>query len=365
MDPELAVDGASYCPAFALLDEATDGALGAALGRVVTDGYPEPRPGETDPQWWSVTAKAGVATDDAGRPAHGEDVGVVDLGRGEGVLLVTDQAVACALTSGELRGDAAALVLSFDLDEVVAVEPERSLVRRRVRRDDRRAERSIVGRGRVRDRRRARTRRRRRRRTTRRRRRRDPRGPPRPRRGALTGPPRDAPGADVANGHAGGRGSRPPRRLVARLGRRDRQRDRGRCLVRDGVHVRCVLRGDGRRPRFRARFDGARVRDHAAAVLRHGHRHRPARRPARPAPARRDRRRAPAARPRADVARRHRRRRVRHVRHRCRTRWQPRHRAAVHRGQRMDRGAAGRWRSGCWRPATAWARCCSSRSPSA
>jgi hypothetical protein len=57
----------------------------------------------------------------------------VDLGRGEGVLLVTDQAAACALTSGELRGDAAALALSFDLDEIVAVEPERSPVRRQVR----------------------------------------------------------------------------------------------------------------------------------------------------------------------------------------------------------------------------------------
>ena len=80
-----------------------------------------------------MTAKAGVATDDAARPDHGEDVGVVNLGRGEGVLLVTDQAAACALRSGELRGDAAALVLSFELDEVVAVEPERSLVRRQVR----------------------------------------------------------------------------------------------------------------------------------------------------------------------------------------------------------------------------------------
>ena len=129
VDPELATDGASYCPAFALLGEATDDALGAALGRVVTDGCPQPRPDETGAQWWAVAAKPGVATDDAGRPAHGEDVGVVDLGRGEGVLLVTDQTVACALTSGELRGDAAALALSFDLDEVVAVEPDRSLVR--------------------------------------------------------------------------------------------------------------------------------------------------------------------------------------------------------------------------------------------
>ena len=133
MDPELAADGASYCPAFALLGEATDGALGAALGRVVTDGCPQPRPDETRPQWWMVTARAGVATDDEGRPAHGEDAGVVDLGRGEGVLLVTDQTAVCALTSGELRGGAAALALSFDLDEVVAVEPERSPVRRQVR----------------------------------------------------------------------------------------------------------------------------------------------------------------------------------------------------------------------------------------
>jgi hypothetical protein len=133
MDPELAADGASYCPAFALLDEATDAALGLALGRVVTAGCPEPRSGETGPQWWAVTAKAGVATDDAGRPAHGDDVGVVDLGRGEGLLLVTDQAAACVLTSGQLRGGATALVLSFDLDEIVAVEPERSPVRRQVR----------------------------------------------------------------------------------------------------------------------------------------------------------------------------------------------------------------------------------------
>lgn len=132
IDPELSADGASYCPAFALLGEATDPALGVALGRVVTDGCPQPRPGETGAQWWRVTAKAGVGTDDAGRPAHGEDVGVVDLGRGEGVLLVTDQAAACALTSGELRGGATALALSFDLDEVVAVEPERSRVRRQV-----------------------------------------------------------------------------------------------------------------------------------------------------------------------------------------------------------------------------------------
>ena len=91
-DPEPAAHGVSYCPAFELLGETTDCALGAALGRVVTDGCPQPRPGETGPQWWTVTAKAGVATDDAGRPAHGDDVGVVDLGRGEGVLLVTDQA---------------------------------------------------------------------------------------------------------------------------------------------------------------------------------------------------------------------------------------------------------------------------------
>jgi hypothetical protein len=133
VDADLAADGASYCPAFDLLDEATDAVLGAALGRGVTDGWPEPRPGETRPQWWFVTAKAGVATDDEGRPAHGEEVGVVDLGRGQGVLLVTDQSAACALTSGELRGGATALVLSFDLDEVVAVEPDRSLLRRQVR----------------------------------------------------------------------------------------------------------------------------------------------------------------------------------------------------------------------------------------
>jgi hypothetical protein len=125
VDHGLAADGASYCPAFALLDVDTDEALAAALGRPVTDGCPEPQPGETEPQWWAVTAIAGVATDAEGRPAHGEDAHVVRLGRGEGVLLVTDQAAACILTSGELLGDAATLLLSFDLDEVAAVEADR------------------------------------------------------------------------------------------------------------------------------------------------------------------------------------------------------------------------------------------------
>lgn len=125
MDTGLAADGASYCPSFSLLDDAMDDTLAAALGRQVTEGCPEPRPDETDPQWWAVTAMAGVATDDEGRPAHGEDAQVVDLGKGQGILLVTDQRATCALTSGELLNDAAALVLSFDLDEVVAVEPDR------------------------------------------------------------------------------------------------------------------------------------------------------------------------------------------------------------------------------------------------
>ena len=133
IDPHLAADGASYCPAFALLDDASDDALGRALDRVVTDGFPRPRPHETSPQWWFVTAKVGVATDDEGRPAHGEGAGVVDLGRGQGVLLITDQGAACALTSGEWFRSAAALTFSFDLDEVVTVEPQHSFVRRRVR----------------------------------------------------------------------------------------------------------------------------------------------------------------------------------------------------------------------------------------
>lgn len=135
MDLGLAADGASFCPSFALLDDATDDTLAAALGRAVTEGCPEPRPGETEPQWWTVTAMAGVATDDAGRPAHGEDTEVVNLGKGSGVLLVTDQAAACTLTTGELLGEAAALVLSFDLDEIEAVHPDwrRSILRRHVR----------------------------------------------------------------------------------------------------------------------------------------------------------------------------------------------------------------------------------------
>jgi hypothetical protein len=125
VDDELAADGSAYCPAFALLDDASDELLAAALGRPVTDGCPEPRPDETEPQWWAVTAMAGVATDDDGRPGHGEDCQVVRLGRGRGIVLVTEQSAACALTSGELRDDAAALVLSFGLDEVVAVQPDR------------------------------------------------------------------------------------------------------------------------------------------------------------------------------------------------------------------------------------------------
>jgi hypothetical protein len=131
----LAADGASYCPAFALLDTTSDEALAEALGRPVTDGCPEPRPGETEPQWWAVTAIAGVATDEQGRPAYGEDSHVVRLGQGEGILLVTDQTAACALTSGELLGGAAALTLSFDRDEVGGVEGDahRAIVREHVR----------------------------------------------------------------------------------------------------------------------------------------------------------------------------------------------------------------------------------------
>jgi hypothetical protein len=125
VDLDLAADGASYCPAFALLADASDESLANALGRPVADGCPEPRPGETDPEWWAVTAIAGVATDEQGRPAHGDDAHVVRLGQGQGVLLITDQAAACALTSGDLLGGAVALVLSFDVDEVAAVEGDR------------------------------------------------------------------------------------------------------------------------------------------------------------------------------------------------------------------------------------------------
>jgi hypothetical protein len=125
VDHGLTADGASYCPSFTLLDDDTDETLAAALGRAVTEGCPEPRTGETTPQWWAVTAIAGVATDDDGRPAHGEDSRIVRLGQGLGVLLVTDQASACTVKAGELLGGAAALVLSFDLDEVAAVDADR------------------------------------------------------------------------------------------------------------------------------------------------------------------------------------------------------------------------------------------------
>jgi hypothetical protein len=125
VDDELAADGASYCPAFWMLDDGSDDAAAAALGRAVTEGCPEPRGGETEAQWWSVTAIAGVAADEEGRPSHSEESHVVRLGQGKGVLLVTDQTAVCLLTKGELRGNAAALALSFDLDEVVAVEADR------------------------------------------------------------------------------------------------------------------------------------------------------------------------------------------------------------------------------------------------
>jgi hypothetical protein len=118
-----------------LLDGTSDDELAAALGRPVTDGCPEPRPGEHEPQWWAVTAIAGVATDDDGRPAYGDDASVVRLGQGEGILLVTDRTAACALTRGELLGGAAALTLSFDLDEVGDVDADRhrAIVREHVR----------------------------------------------------------------------------------------------------------------------------------------------------------------------------------------------------------------------------------------
>lgn len=133
MDLGLAADGASYCPAFSLLDDAGDEALAAALGRPVTDGCPETRPGESDAQWWAVTAMAGVATDDEGRPAHGADTDVVRLGTGVGVLLVTDRAAACALTTGELLGGATALAFSFDLDEIASLETRTPFLRRRAK----------------------------------------------------------------------------------------------------------------------------------------------------------------------------------------------------------------------------------------
>ena len=46
------------------------------------------------------------------------------LGQGQGVLLVTDQTAACALTTGNCWVARRAR-LSFDLDEVAAVQPDR------------------------------------------------------------------------------------------------------------------------------------------------------------------------------------------------------------------------------------------------
>ena len=50
-------------------------------------------------------------------------------------VLVTDQAAACAVTTGELLGEAQALALAFDLDEVAGVDADRHLaiVRQHVR----------------------------------------------------------------------------------------------------------------------------------------------------------------------------------------------------------------------------------------
>ena len=102
MDHGLSADGGSYCPSFALLDDATDDSLAAAMGRAVTEGCPEPRPEEAEPQCLCGDRHGRVATDDEGRPAHGEDAQVVHLGKGQGVLLVTGQRAVCALTTGDL-----------------------------------------------------------------------------------------------------------------------------------------------------------------------------------------------------------------------------------------------------------------------
>lgn len=49
----------------------------------------------------------------------------MNLGEGQSILLVTDQTASRAVATGELLGGAAALVLSYDLDEVAAVQPIR------------------------------------------------------------------------------------------------------------------------------------------------------------------------------------------------------------------------------------------------
>jgi hypothetical protein len=123
----LVANSGRFCPSWHLVDGTDDEALTAALGRLVVDGCPEPTPDEARPRWFAVTAIIGVAVDDDGYPASGEDTEAVRVGRGEGIVLVTDKRVTGALTSGTFLDEEAegrSLVFSFDLADVVLVEPE-------------------------------------------------------------------------------------------------------------------------------------------------------------------------------------------------------------------------------------------------
>jgi len=125
-----------FCPAWHVV-AGDDETAGLALDRPVVDGCPEPLPGETGARWFAGTLIVGVAADDDGYPASGDDAVAVRVGRGTGVLLATRQRLAAVVTDGELLGAQPGdwLVLSFDLVDVVGVEPEtkRSLLRESTR----------------------------------------------------------------------------------------------------------------------------------------------------------------------------------------------------------------------------------------
>lgn len=125
----LVANSGRFCPSWHLVDGSADEALAQALGRHVVDGCPEPMADETGPRWFAATVILGVAADDDGYPASGDDTEAVRVGRGDGIVLVTDKRVCGALTSGtfldeEARDGDRSLAFSFDLDDIVLVEPE-------------------------------------------------------------------------------------------------------------------------------------------------------------------------------------------------------------------------------------------------
>jgi hypothetical protein len=123
----LCANSGRFCPAWHMVEPGDEPAA-LALGRPVVDACPEPLPDETGARWFAATLIVGVGADDDGYPASGDDAGAVRVGTGTGVLLATRQRLAAVVTDGDLLGaapgEAQWLVLSCDLADVVAVEPE-------------------------------------------------------------------------------------------------------------------------------------------------------------------------------------------------------------------------------------------------